>query len=229
MRLMYRIGALAVALAALSACEDGNGPDSDARVVVVNATNAQFDVMRDGSLAPSDTRINFSGGTQCFEVDPEASGLTLRESNSLINISTFTPTLEPGGEHVVLIIPTTTANVYSFIEIQDDFDPDGNQSGLRVVNAATGAASYDVYVTEPGAALTGARATGVTYGNASAFFGIPAGTPQQVRLTNAGTTTVAIDAGTTTFTPGQNFTLVVGAPQTGSTTRRPFYIVHNCL
>jgi trimeric autotransporter adhesin len=152
----------------------------------------------------------------------------VRESNSLINISTFAPTLEPGGEHTVLIIPTTTANVYSFLELVDDYSPGANQSGLRVVNAATGAASYDVYVTEPGAAITGARASGITYGNASAFFSVPAGTAQQVRLTNAGTTTVAFDLGNTSFVPGEKYTLVVGTPAPNSTTRRPFFIVHNC-
>jgi hypothetical protein len=228
-QLLHRIGALALVTFALSACEDSNGPDSDARVSVVNTTNAQFDVVNDGSVAPSDSRINFAGGSQCFEVDPDAPGLSVRESNSLINISTFSPTLEPGGEHTVLIIPTTTTNVYSFIELADDFSAGSNQSGFRLVNTATGAASYDVYVTEPGAALTGARASGVTYGNASAFFAIPAGTQQQVRLTNAGTTTVAFDLGTTTFTPGQNYSLVVGMPASGSTARRTFYIVHNCL
>ena len=228
MQLMYRIGALATLAFALSACEDGNGPDSDARVMVVNVTNAQFDVVHDGRVAPSDSRINFAGGTQCFDLDPAEPDLSLRESNSLINISTFDPTLEPGGEHTVLIIPTTTANVYSFIELADDFSPGANQSGLRVVNAATGTTSYDVYVTEPGAALTGARASGVTSGNATAFFEVPAGELRQVRLTNAGTTTVALDLGTTSFEPGQKYSLVVGVPASGSTTRRAFYIVHDC-
>jgi hypothetical protein len=69
-QLMSRLSAFAIAAFALSACEDSSGPDSDAHVMVVNATNAQFDVLEDGSVAPSDSRINFAGGTQCFDVDP---------------------------------------------------------------------------------------------------------------------------------------------------------------
>jgi hypothetical protein len=228
MQLLYRIGAIAAAAALMSGCDESTGPDSDARVVVVNTTNAQFDVLTDGQLSPSNSRINFAGGSQCLDVDPDDPELSLRESNSLINISTFAPTLEPGRAHTILIIPTTTTNVYSFIELTNDNSLGSDESGLRVVNAATGSASYDVYVTEPGAAITGARASAITYGSASAFFDVPAGVPQQVRLTNAGTTTVAFDLGTQVFQEGQNLSLVVGMPAQGSATRRTFFIVHNC-
>lgn len=227
--LSYRVGTLALAAVALTACEDGVGPDSTARVTVVNATNAQLDVLTDGQLSPANARLNFAGGSRCLVVDPTNTGLSLRESNSLLTVTTFNSAFEPGGTHTVIATQTTTG-VFSTLTLSNLNTPLSGNGGLRVVNAGGGTQTYDVYVTDPGVSLSGqsARGSSLASGQASSFFSVTAGTPQQVRLTTAGTTTTAIDVGTHVFEAGQNVTLVIGPPAPGSSVRRTFFIVHNC-
>jgi hypothetical protein len=76
----------------------------------------------------------------------------------------------------------------------------------------------DVYVTAPGADLATATPalTGVEFGDASDYLEVPAG-DYQVRVTPAGTKTVAIDSGALTLSGGQVRTVIaVDAPGGGA-------------
>jgi hypothetical protein len=97
-----------------------------------------------------------------------------------------------------------------------------SSGGLRVFNAASGAASLDAFV----GTSTSASASGVTFGNGSAFFSVPAGT-QTVTLNMAGTNTTVVTAANQTFAAGVNSTLVVTPPASG-TTALQFFVVPAC-
>jgi hypothetical protein len=80
-----------------------------------------------------------------------------------------------------------------------------------------------VYVTAPGAALGTTSATGIGFGTTSGLINVAAGT-QQIRFTTTGTQTVAINAGSLTFTAGQNAVLVIAPPAPGTTALRTFLV-----
>jgi hypothetical protein len=76
----------------------------------------------------------------------------------------------------------------------------------------------DIYVTAPGADLTTATPvlTGVAFGDVADYLEVPAG-EYQVRITPAGTKTVAIDSGALTLESGQVRTAIaVDAPGGGA-------------
>jgi len=116
------------------------------------------------------------------------------------------------------------AGAIQFGTVSNAFAPSAGQGGLRVFNAATPGSSYDVYVSAPGASSATAGANNVGYGSGSSYFNVVAGTAQQVRITNAGSQTVALDVGSRTFTAGQNVTLVISPPFSGSPAPRSFYV-----
>jgi hypothetical protein len=74
-----------------------------------------------------------------------------------------------------------------------------------------------------GASSATAGANNVGFGTGSSYFNVVAGTAQQVRITNAGSQAVVLDVGSRTFTAGQNVTLVITPPFSGSPAPRAFY------
>ena len=104
------------------------------------------------------------------------------------------------------------------------FAPTAGQSGLRVFNATSGVTGYDVFVTASGAALGTPTVANAVAGNGTAFVSVPAGS-QQIRLTSTGTTTpIVLDLGAQALTAGQNYTLVIAPPASGSTVPRAFLV-----
>ena len=106
------------------------------------------------------------------------------------------------------------------------FTPSSGQGALRVFNAGAAGTSYDVYITIPGAALATASpsASAVASGFASPFFEVSTTATQQVRITAAGSKSVVLDVGNVAFVAGQNATLVIGPPASGSTVLRAFVV-----
>jgi len=98
------------------------------------------------------------------------------------------------------------ASIAPLIAPDDLTAPAAGQVKVRVIHAAPAAAGVDVYVTAPGAPLTGAVLTNVPFRAVSDYLSVPAGT-YQIRVTPTGTATVAIDA-TVTFVAGQIRTIV---------------------
>jgi hypothetical protein len=58
----------------------------------------------------------------------------------------------------------------------------------------------------------------------SGLIPVMSGTPLLIRMTNTGTQTVAIDAGSQTFTAGQRSVLVIARPAAGATVPRTFLV-----
>jgi hypothetical protein len=116
-----------------------------------------------------------------------------------------------------------TAGTTLFATLSNAFTPSSGQGGMRVFNAAGPGTSYDIYVSAPGAASATAVANNVGFGSGSSYFNVAAGATQQVRITNAGTQPIVLDAGNRNFTAGQNVTLVIAPPLNGSPAPRAFY------
>jgi hypothetical protein len=231
---MLSIGKLAtlaaVSAALLTACTDDNNltgvyGGNGATIRFVNATGTALDFTNNGAVDAGNGNVGFAGNSTCMQIDATNPNVAVRPTGSSTTLTGFsTSSLVGGGSYTVVAYPTATGGI-AFATLGSSFTTPSGQGGLRVFNAVPGN-SFDVYVTTPGAALGTANATNVTYGNASNFFGAAAGA-QQVRITNAGSSTVAANVASQTFTAGQSSTLVI-APAASVTTGLRTFFVNGC-
>jgi hypothetical protein len=221
---------LALALLASSvtvaACGSDNVTGTDANnatVQFINATGSSLDVAQGGTVATGNGALSYGTTSLCIATDASSSNLAVRLTGTSTPLAGFTPAFQAGGNYTVIAYPGAPG-VIQFATVSNAFTPSAGQGGLRVFNAAVAGASYDVYVSAPGAASATAAANNIGYGSGSSDFNVVAGTAQQVRITNAGSQTVVLDVGSRTFTTGQNVTLVIAPPLTGSPAPRAFYV-----
>ena len=183
------------------------GSNSTATVQLVNATGGALDVATNGVVGAGDANVGFGGASSCITVNPTAPGLTVRQAGTTSTFGNFTPTFAAGGRYTVVAY-LNSAGTTQFAELPGAFTPTSGQAGLRVFNGAPNTGSFDAYVTAPGASLVAPSAASVAFGTASNFFNVPSG-GEQLRFTNAGTSTIALDAGTNAFVSGQTSTAVL--------------------
>ena len=227
---MLQLRRLALALlassVALVACgsDDVTGTDANnATVQFINATAVSLDVAQGGTVATGNGALSYGTTSLCIATDATNSNLAVRQTGTSTPLPGFTPAFQPGGNYSVIAYPGTTAATILFATVSNAFAPTAGQGGLRVFNGAGAGTSYDIYVGTPGGSSATAGANNVGFGSGSSYFNVAAGTPQQVRVTNAGSQTVVLDVGSRTFTAGQNVTLVITPPVTGSPVPRAFY------
>ena len=193
---------------------------TNASVRVVNVTGTSLSVLQGGTALSGGSNLAFGASSSCASVNAATPGLTIIQAGSTTPLPGFTPTLQVGNSYTLAAYPTATGGV-QFVTLGNTYTAASGQAGLRVFNATSAATGFDVFVTASGAALTTATVTNVLSGASSSFVSVPAGT-SQVRLTTTAGTIVLLDLGAQTFTAGQNATLVIAPPATGSTTLRAF-------
>lgn len=95
--------------------------------------------------------------------------------------------------------------------------PANGDAGLRVVHSSPNAGAVDVYVTAPGAPISGSpTVSNITFTNVTSYLPVPAG-KYEIRVTPTGNpATVVIDV-TTTLTGGGLYTAFALDPPAGST------------
>jgi hypothetical protein len=222
----WKAGPLA-SLALSAALVFGAGCDDDpvtppaaqeARVRVLHASPdaPAVDVLVDGQVAL--TNVPYKGFSQYLTVPAGARNFKVRAtSNPSLVVIDVTPTLAANTEYTV-IARNLVATIEPWLLTDDNAVPASGQIKLRLVHAAPGAPTVDIFITAPGADLSTAVPTlsDVPYAVASGYLAVPAGT-YQVRICPANTTTVAIDSGALTLTAGQIRTAVaVDAPNGGA-------------
>jgi hypothetical protein len=226
---MLQLRRLALALlassVALVACggDDVTGTDANnATVQFINATAVSLDVAQGGTVETGNGALSYGTTSLCIVTDATNSNLAVRQTGTSTPLPGFTPAFQPGGNYSVISYPGA-AGAILFGTVSNAFTPSAGQGGLRVFNAVGAGTSYDIYVSAPGASSATAGANNVGFGAGSSYFNVAAGTAQQVRITNAGSQAVLLDVGNRTFTAGQNVTLVITPPFSGSPVPRAFY------
>jgi hypothetical protein len=219
---------LAVALlasVALAGCgDDVTGTNANnATVQFINATAVSLDVAQGNTVATGNGALSYGTTSLCIATDAGSSDLNVRQTGTSTPLAGFTPAFQAGGNYSV-IASFGAPGVIQFATVSNAFTPSAGQGGLRVFNAAGTGTSYDIYAGTPGASSATAGANNVGFGSGSSYFNVAAGSAQQVRITNAGSQTVVLDVGNHTFTAGQNVTLVITPPVTGSPAPRAFYV-----
>ena len=206
----------------------GNSADTlnNARIRFVNATATSLDVATGGIVSAGNGALGFGTASSCISANAASPNLAVRVAGTNTLVAGFTPTFQSGVSHTVIAY-TGTGGATQFATVTNTVTPASGMGALRVFNAAAATTSYDVYVTAPGASLATASpgASAVPSGSASPFFEMSTSTTQQVRITAAGSKTVVLDLGNVAFMAGQNATLVIAPPVTGTTSPRAFLVV----
>ena len=209
---------LAVALltcAALAACESrptvafagGNG----AAVRLVNASSSHLDLLLNG-VAPSGNRaLAFGTSSTCTVVDVTSDSVAVRITDSTTTIP-FTPTFAVGGRYLLIAYPNANG-VIQLSTVTQDSNLVSLRSELAVFEGvpSTVTGNYDVYITAPAGALVTPTFRNLSFGFGTPFFDV-APRVTQVRLTNAGTQSVVIDAGTFALAANTVYLLAVVLP-----------------
>ena len=209
---MPRKPALALSLLAalaLGACDDEpTTPSTTAMLRVVHASPdaPNVDVLVDGAVALAN--VPFRTASPYLDVAAGTRELRVRATGTSTIVIDADAALAAGEAYTVLATGRV-ANIAPLV-LEDDLTlPSSGNVKLRVVHASPTAGNVDVYVTAPTASLATATPTlsNVPFRAASDYLSVPAGT-YRVRVTPAGSKTVAIDVDGVTLAAGQIRTAV---------------------
>jgi hypothetical protein len=212
---------LALFLAALTlslvACGDDDGK-AQLRVVHASPDAPNVDVSVDAKAVL--TNVAYGTASAYLPVKSGSRKIDVAPTGTTTNVIDVTPDLKDKAAYTVLAA-NLVANIEPVLLTDDNTPPSAGNVKVRIVHGAPSAGPVDVYVTAPGDDLTTATPTlsNVAFKVASDYLSVPAGS-YQIRVTVAGTKTVAIDSGTVALTAGQIRTVVAldavggGAPFT---------------
>lgn len=208
---MTRFGLLALAAVAAgtAACsDDNNGPSATAHVRVVHAVPdaPAVDVQVDGKTVI--TALAYGDASAYYNVARGTRTLAINETGTANSVLTTSATFKKDSSYT--IIATNLLASPQALILQDDLSsPAAGNSRVRLVHGAPSAGLVDIYVTAPGADISAISPTfsNVAFASNTGYNELPAGN-YQVRVTAAGSKTVAIDTGTLTLVAGETATAV---------------------
>jgi hypothetical protein len=155
-----------------------------------------------------------------------------RTADTAVTVATLAVAIADGEDKTVYAIGGAGGSAITGVQVVDTNPAAaGTETRLRIVNMSPTGGSVDVFVTAVNADLSTAtaRATGLAYQAASAYFTVAPGT-YQVRAVPAGTApaargaSVTINLASTAFTGGTGRTIVLADNSTGGAPLRAFVI-----
>jgi hypothetical protein len=170
------------------------------RVVHASPDAPNVDVLVDGAVALSG--VPFRAASGYLEVDGGGRRVQVNPANTTTSVIDATLPLDATRAYTVLAVDRVS--MIGALVLQDDRSaPAAGNVKVRLVHAAPSAGLVDIYVTAPDASLASAAPTlaGVDFKDASGYLEVPAGS-YRVRITLAGTKTVAIDTGALALAAG---------------------------
>jgi hypothetical protein len=196
---------LAALTLSLAACGDDDGK-AQLRVVHASPDAPNVDVSVDGKVVLSN--VPYGTASAYLPIKSGSRKVDVAPTGTTTNVIDVTSGFKDKAAYTIL-----AANLVASIEpvalTDDNTPPTSGNVKVRIVHGAPSAGPVDVYVTAPGDDLAAATPTlsAVTFKAASDYLSVPAGS-YEIRVTVAGTKTVAIDSGTVALTAGQIRTVV---------------------
>ncbi len=208
--------ALAAALAAGCGNDNSLSVSQSTRLRAVNAATdaATIRVQVGGKTLDN---IAYGKGTDYQTID--AGNQELRVQTVLGDQTIYDKNLAftAGADYTVLVAGAgSDITVVPFTD--DNARPATGQAKFRLIHAAAGGPTVDVYITAPSADLTMStpQLTSLSPGNASSYAQVAAGS-YQIRITESGSKTVLVDLGTIALNEGDIQTgVLVSAPGGGA-------------
>lgn len=214
----YGLAALAAAGLLLGCSDDDKtGPNGTAQVRVVHASPdaPAVDVLVDNAVVlngvtykQSSDYLEVPAGNRNIKVRATAGGAVVINADA--NVA--------AGEAYTVIASGLLANIEPVVLVDDLTPPAAGNIKVRLVHGAPNVGEVDIYVTAPDADISALTPTlsAVPFQAASDYLEVPAGT-YQVRVTPAGSKTVALDTGALTLTSGQIRTAIATEAEGGGT------------
>ncbi len=226
LRPLYALGALLSfgTLSTLSACNDTNGNfvhlAPTAVVRFVNATDTPISVQFNSLVDTLNTNLVFGGQSSCLLVDVNAT-TPITFTNGITHITITAQSVPPlvVGGNFTMIAFANINGVVQFATLSNSFAPNDGFAGVRFFNAAPTSGTVAMF------GSTVQLTPGVNFGGNSGFFSL-APAPLDIRFRN--TTSTLLDAGTITFPPSQNTTIILGAPAPTTTSPFRFFTTVGC-
>jgi hypothetical protein len=224
-RHFLKVLALSLPLLALStapaAAQTGN---ARVRVVHASADAPQVNVWVDGAQAFQG--LSFKDYTDYTPVPAGSHAFALQVASSGAVALQKTFDLAPGGTYTFYAVGLVAKGTLDIMGTGDDpTAPEGANTKVRIVHAASTAPAVDVYATAPYTVLATPLLTDVPFAVSSGYLTVPAGT-YQARVTPTGTKTVAIDSGRLVLSGGTTRTIVAVDPA-GENGTFSFLILHD--
>ena len=214
------VALLLLATLSVSACDDDDdatAPATTAQLRVVHASPdaPNVDVLVDNVTAV--TKVAYKAVSNYLPVAAGSRNQKVRATGTSTVVIDQSTTLTDGSAYTVLATGRV-AQIAPLVLTDNLTNPAAGNIRLRLVHASPTAGNVDIYVTGTTSDLATATPTlaNVAFRAASAYLEVPAGT-YRVRITPAGTKTVAIDVNNVALAAGQVRTAVaVDAPGGGA-------------
>jgi hypothetical protein len=212
------LGALALTYTACNDTENNFVPSTTAGVRFVNTTGTPITLTNTGLLTAASTTLGFGEASACLFVNlPTSSVPSLTVTNNVTGrTTTFTPDLTAGANVTVVAYGDSAGNIH-FAGINNNFVPAPNDAGLRFFN---GASVTPLFMRRAGVAIS----TAAGFGAASTPVSVPT---DSASITFSNGSSIVLDAGLMAFPPGQNSTVFLGPPASGTVPLR-FFTVQGC-
>jgi hypothetical protein len=194
----------------------GSNGNASLRVVQASPDTGQVNVLLNSKTISSD--IGYAGSTGYISVDSGSPNLQVIPVNASTPIVNETVTLASSSNSTV-IVANYAANVEGLVLSDNNTDPPTGDVQLRVVNAAPGISTADVYFVPSGSSLATIAPiiTSLGFESASSYETLTTGT-YQIFLTVPGTKNAYFSTGQITLTSGQIRTVVALNSTTGGYT-----------
>ena len=200
-----RTFAIAATMAlALGACDDDDvtSPNPVARLRAIHASPdaPAVDIYVDGQRVAAN--VAYRSTTNYLEVPAGSRNVQVRAAGTTTIVIDANLTVGAGVDYTV-VAAGRVANIAPLVLTDTNTTPAAGNVRVRLVHGAPTAGNVDIYVTAPNADLAGIAPTlaGVPFRGVSPYLSVPAGS-YRVRITPAGSKTVAIDSGTLALTAG---------------------------
>jgi hypothetical protein len=212
------VGALALVV---TACSDNNnnfvGVPATASIRLVNDTDNPLTLTSPGFLNPPGGPFTFGQASACVIVDLATTTvppLTVMNQTTGASV-TITPALSVGDNMLVVAFGNTTGSV-QLTTLSNRFVPAANAAGVRFFNG-TSSNTAPLLMRRNDVVLT----PFVDFGAASPFVSVPI---DSASITFSTANSIVFDAGPMAFPLGQNSTVVLGPPASGTIPLRVFTV-----
>jgi hypothetical protein len=216
LRQILRFAGLFLTILVVSGCGKSNNSSGSAQLRFMNAlvdggainvTVGDNAVVSDLAFEGLTTYQNVDSGSPEFKVGIAGGTSTIIDTTLSINSAPYT----------YLVYGTASAPAALLLSDTISTTPASGLFNLRIINAAFGTASLDVYVTSPGAPLDTAspNISSIAVGNGSGFVQLAPGS-LQVRLTLHNSKQVIYDMGTQTFANQASYQIVAYTKGSGT-------------
>jgi hypothetical protein len=219
MRYPKLISALLLTLG-ISACSDDSSPSREititepapgsVRVIHASADAPKVDILANGAILNNLAGVDYQMSSGLFDVTRGLYDIGIEANTPSGNVEVLARTIAINSDkkHNIIALGSVAGGTLDFITITaDEMMVASDEVAVQIVHAAPEVPAVDIYVTAPNADLSAAQPLATAaYRDNTGVVEVASG-DYQVRITLAGTLTVAYDSGTISLPGGEDIVI----------------------